>query len=69
MVVYFNMLGWREHGSGVVSHVAGRELVIVTTSVKMGLTHVFMNYQLWVLPAWFWTQGTSSKSSYLCSWL
>lgn len=40
MVVYFNMLGWREQSSGVVSHVAGQELNVVTTSVKTNLTHV-----------------------------
>ena len=53
MVVYFNVLGWRECSSGAVSHVAGQELRIVTTPVKMSLTHVLVNYQLWVLPAQF----------------
>lgn len=40
MVVYFNMLGWREYSSGAVPHVAGQELSIVTTSVKTSLTRV-----------------------------
>lgn len=69
MVVYFNMQGWRGHSSGTVSHVAGQELSIVKLILTEVITYVFVNYQLRVLPAQFWTQGTSSKSAYLCSWL
>lgn len=62
MVVYFNRLGWRQHSLGAVSQVAGQELSTVTTSVKMSLTQVFMNYELWVLQALFWIQSISSRS-------
>lgn len=45
-----------------------QELSIGTTSVRVSLTQVFLNYQLWVLQALFWIQSISSRSSYLYSW-
>lgn len=42
MVVDFYILGWRSIVQELFPHVAGPELSIVTASVKMNLTHVFL---------------------------